>query len=95
MSVAVVVSLTLELGIVVDQIVLDATEYLHHHPGGQQIILGFAGQDCSWQWWSFHNRKLWNEHASLLRVGRTEGVENLHVKPKAFVGLRPLGYQDE
>jgi cytochrome b involved in lipid metabolism len=83
------------LWIVVDNTVLDVTQYLCSHPGGQQIVRGFGGQECSWQWWTFHNRKVWNEVASTLRVGRTEGIENRHVKPKAFVGLRGLGYQED
>jgi hypothetical protein len=82
-------------GIVVDTTVLDVTQYICTHPGGQQIIRGFGGQDCSWQWWTFHNRKVWNDVAATLRVGRTEGIENRHVKPKAFVGLRGLGCQED
>jgi cytochrome b involved in lipid metabolism len=82
-------------GIVVDNTVLDCTSYVLRHPGGQQIIHGFGGQDASWQWFTFHDRKTWNDIASTLRVGRTEGVENRHVKPKAFVGLRGFGYQDD
>ena len=83
------------LGIVVDSVVLDCTEYITKHPGGRQIVQGFGGQDCSWQWWTFHNRKIWNDVAVGLRVVRTEGIENRHVKPKSFIGLRGLGYQDD
>ena len=83
------------LWIVVDNTVLDVTQYMYSHPGGQSIIRGFGGQECSWQWWTFHNRKIWNEVATTLRVGRTEGMENKHVKPKQFVGLRGLGYQED
>ena len=83
------------LWIVVDNIVLDVTSYICTHPGGQLIIRGFGGQDCTWQWWRFHSRKVWNEIAVTLRVGRTEGIENRHVKPKNFVGLRGLGYQED
>jgi cytochrome b involved in lipid metabolism len=86
---------SLSTGIVVDNTVLDCTSYVLRHPGGQQIIHGFGGQDASWQWFTFHDRKTWNDIASTLRVGRTEGVENRHVKPKAFVGLRGFGYQDD
>jgi len=81
--------------IVVNDIVLDSTDYLTSHPGGKQIILGFGGQNCGWQWWSFHNRKVWEDIAVGLRVGRTTGIENLHVRPPAFVGLRPFGYLDD
>ena len=82
-------------GVVVDDLVIDCTSYVLRHPGGQQIIRGFGGQNASWQWWSFHNRKVWDDTASHLRVGRTEGIKNRHEKPKAFVGLRKFGYQDD
>ena len=83
------------LVIVVDSLVLDCTAYISTHPGGRQIIQGFAGQDCSWQWWSFHNRRIWNDVAASLRVGRTEGIENRFVKPQPFVGLRRFGYRED
>ena len=81
--------------IVVDKIVLDTTDYISRHPGGREIIKGFAGQDCGWQWWTFHGRQVWDNIASELRVGRTEGMDNKFVKPPGFIGLRPFGYQDD
>jgi len=83
------------VGIVVDGIVLDCTEYCSRHPGGRMIIQGFGGQDASWQWWSFHDQEIWKNVAMGLPVGRTEGVENKHTKPPSFVGIRSFGYQDE
>ncbi|KAK5115014.1 hypothetical protein LTR85_010052 [Meristemomyces frigidus] len=80
------------LWIVVDSIVLDVTDY--QHPGGRSIIAGFGGQDCSWQWWSFHNRAIWQEVAMGLRVGRTESVENPHRRPRTIVGLRKHGFDE-
>ncbi|TKA49231.1 hypothetical protein B0A54_01308 [Friedmanniomyces endolithicus] len=82
------------LWIVVDTIILDATEYQEKHPGGRQIISGFAGRDCSWQWWSFHTGSIWHSVAAGLRVGRTEGVSNPFERPPAIVGLRAHGFQD-
>ena len=79
----------------VDGIVVDATEYRSRHPGGRRIIEGFAGQDASWQWWTFHDRTVWRSIAQGLRVGRTEGLQNKHVKPKQFVGLRKFGFSDD
>ena len=89
--------LTRHAVIVVDTKVIDCTTYISKHPAGRSIIQGFGGQDCSWQWWTFHNREIWSQIAMGLRVGRTEDVENKFgpVKPKAFVGLRGLGYQDD
>lgn len=44
--------------IVVDSIVYDCTQFVHDHPGGVQVIRSFSGQDCSWQFWRFHDRAL-------------------------------------
>ncbi|TKA83470.1 hypothetical protein B0A55_00564 [Friedmanniomyces simplex] len=82
------------LWIVVDSIVLDATEYQKKHPGGRQIIAGFGGRNCSWQWWSFHGGGIWDSIAAGLRVGRAEGVSNPYERPPAIVGLRTHGFQD-
>ena len=94
---AFLILLTHHTVIVVDTKVLDCTSYTSKHPAGRSIIQGFGGQDCSWQWWTFHNREIWSQIATGLRVGRTEGVENKYgpTKPKGFVGMRGLGYQDD
>lgn len=42
-----------ELWIVVDNIVFDCSEFVFNHPGGQQVIESFRGEDCSWQFWRF------------------------------------------
>ena len=33
--------------IVVDEIVYDCTSFISDHPGGEQVILSFVGEDCS------------------------------------------------
>jgi cytochrome b involved in lipid metabolism len=76
--------------IVVDNIVYDCTTFLHEHPGGNTVIESFAGQDCSWQFWRFHNRQHMRDSGLGLRVGRTEGVKNLFAERARFVGLRKL-----
>lgn len=81
-------STSLQPGIVVDNVVLDCTTFISRHPGGRQIIQGFAGQDCGWQWWTIHDRKTWNEVAMTIRVGRTKDVENKHVRPETILGHR-------
>lgn len=78
----------------VDSVVLDCTDYIFRHPGGRQIISGFGGQDCSWQWWTFHDGAIWKSVAAGLRVGKTEGIENRHQRPPAIVGLRKFGFND-
>jgi len=37
------------VGIVVDQIVYDCTDFVGKHPGGSHIVKEFGGHDCTWQ----------------------------------------------
>jgi cytochrome b involved in lipid metabolism len=92
--------------IVVDSVVVDATEFLENHPGGEDIILQFAGRQCGWQFWRFHSKGIWEEWVQGTqkhveeggkrgwRVARLEGnavVKNRFPEPRKFVGLRKLG----
>jgi len=79
------------LWIVVDDTIYDCSEYIEKHPGGRQIMRGFGGQDCSWQWWSFHGKSVMDKVAVKLRVGRTSGVPNSHKQPKRQNFLRTVG----
>ncbi|KXT04315.1 hypothetical protein AC578_7959 [Pseudocercospora eumusae] len=83
-----------DIWVVVDKVVLDVTGYIGRHPGGRQIILAFAGSDCSWQWWTFHNRQVWRSIASGLRVGRTEGVDNPYERPAQRFERSKLGLEE-
>ena len=77
--------------IVVDNIVYDCTDFILEHPGGEQVIMSFIGEDCSWQFWRFHSRNLMEQYGVPLRIGRTEGVQNRFKEPQRFVGLSRLG----
>ncbi|CAK1358955.1 unnamed protein product [Cercospora beticola] len=81
--------------IVVDNIVYDCTEFVHEHPGGNDVIERFRGEDCSWQFWRFHNREHLKEFGESLRVGRTKGVTNRFQEPKQFIGSSMIGSADE
>jgi len=74
--------------IVVDNIVYDCTDFALEHPGGETVVRSFAGQDCSWQFWRFHNSTHMKQSGSPLRVGRTAGVKNRFAERPRFVGLR-------
>jgi len=39
----------ISLGLVVDSVVYDCSDFVSSHPGGPAFIRGFASQDCSWQ----------------------------------------------
>ncbi|GKZ23785.1 hypothetical protein AbraIFM66951_004627 [Aspergillus brasiliensis] len=71
--------------IVVDNIVYDCTEFINEHPGGDTVIRSFVGEDCSWQFWRFHDKAIMEQWGRPLRVGRTEGVRNRFKEvPKYF-----------
>ncbi|KAL2221505.1 fatty acid desaturas-like protein [Thermoascus aurantiacus ATCC 26904] len=83
-----------DLWIVIDGIVYDCSEFVHSHPGGEEVIKNFKGQDCSWQFWRFHGREQLERDGWALRIGRTEGVTNRYPEPPRYVGLRRLGDAD-
>lgn len=82
------------IGIVVEDIVYDCTDFISEHPGGEKIIQSFAGQECTWQFWRFHGKKDMEELGKPLRVGRTKGLKNRFKEPVRYVGLRRLGDDD-
>ncbi|KAH6663018.1 fatty acid desaturas-like protein [Halenospora varia] len=77
--------------IVVEDIVYDCTDFIYEHPGGEQVIKSFSGQNCTWQFWRFHGEKELEEYGMAFRVGRTEGLKNRFQEPKKYIGLRRLG----
>ncbi|KAF7957674.1 hypothetical protein EAE96_003247 [Botrytis aclada] len=79
--------------IVIDEVVYDCTKFTTEHPGGKGILEGFAGSECSWQFWRFHGKKDM-EAGRMLRVGRTKGVMNRYAEPVKWVGLKTLGDND-
>ena len=82
-----------DLWIVVDSIVYDCTSFIEDHPGGRHEILAFVGEDCSWQFWRFHNKTHMREIGRPLRIGRTAGVRNRFTEPKSHVGS--MGFRDD
>lgn len=80
--------------IVVDDIVYDCTDFIEEHPGGEQVILSFVGEDCSWQFWRFHGKSEMEQYGKGLRIGRTTGIINRFKEPVRFVGLCKFGNDD-
>jgi cytochrome b involved in lipid metabolism len=79
-----------QLWIVVDNIVYDCTDFATEHPGGRDVIESFCGEDCSWQFWRFHNRRLMQEFGHPLRVARTKDVRNRFPEVPRFSGAKKL-----
>lgn len=83
-----------ELWIVVDSIVYDCSDFVYDHPGGQQVIESFAGEDCSWQFWRFHGKNEMLQYGRALRVGRTAGIKNKFPEVSRYVGLSRIGHDE-
>jgi cytochrome b involved in lipid metabolism len=82
------------LWIVVDNIVYDCSSFIDHHPGGEEVIRSFGGQECSWQFWRFHGKSEMERLGRGLRIGRTEGLKNRFSEPVRWVGLRRRGLDE-
>ena len=74
----------------IDNIGYDCPGFTRVHPGGDNVIQGFGGQDCSWQFWRIHSCRHLETSGTALRVGRTKGVENRLKEPEKYIGLRGL-----
>lgn len=81
-----------ELWIVVDDVVYDCSVFVDEHPGGVQVIESFRGEECSWQFWRFHNKIHMNDFGRPLRVGRTSGIQNRFKERPRYYGLKKLGH---
>lgn len=79
-----------KLWIVIDDVVYDCSDFTRVHPGGDNIIQSFGGQNCSWQFWRIHSCKHLEESGTALRVGKTEGIGNRFKEPTKYIGLRAL-----
>lgn len=83
-----------DLWIVVDNIVYDCSDFVTEHPGGEQVIRSFAGEDCSWQFWRFHGSKEMIEYGRPLRIGRTHDVPNRFIEIPRYIGLSRSNHDD-
>ncbi len=52
------------IGIVVENIVYNCTGFIKEHPGGEQVVESFSGDECSRQVWRFHDSKQMDEFGS-------------------------------
>lgn len=83
------------LWLVVDNVIYDCSSFVYEHPGGRSVIKSFRGEDCTWQFWTFHSKQHMQQSGKALRVGRTSGVPNRFKKRPKFVGLRSLGVEED
>ena len=72
----------------IDKIVYDCSDFTRVHPGGDNVIQNFGGQDRSWQFWRIHSCKHLEAFGDTLRVGKTKDIENRFKEPEKYVGPR-------
>ena len=46
---------SLSAWIIIDNIVYDITKFAKYHPGGEALILEYAGKDCTEIFWDLHH----------------------------------------
>ncbi|ODQ55798.1 cytochrome b5 [Saitoella complicata NRRL Y-17804] len=68
--------------LVIEDSVYDVTDFLTAHPGGPEILENFGGQNCTWQFWKFHNKSHLAEWSERLRIGWTNPPTPKYLPPR-------------
>ncbi|XP_011298665.1 cytochrome b5-like [Fopius arisanus] len=58
------------LWIVIKDIVYDVTEYIHEHPGGEELLLEYAGRDATSAFNDFGHSSDAIAHLKLYKIGQ-------------------------
>merc|ERR1719313_650892 len=61
--------------VVVDGEVYDISNFAMAHPGGEQIILEYAGQDGTEVFYGLHRREVLDKYKSKLLIGYTDDAD--------------------
>jgi len=80
--------------IIIDGSVYDVTPFLGDHPGGKNVIVGYAGKDASKVFHSLHSPDAISQYASDLKVGVIASASGGDEKKKSAedeFGLVPYG----
>lgn len=60
--------------VIIDGKIYDVTKFAPMHPGGTQILLDYAGKDCSQVFWDLHRAEVLVRYAPRMYVGRVKGA---------------------
>lgn len=63
--------------IVIDGKIYDVTKFAPMHPGGTQILLDYAGKDCSKEFWDLHRADILLKQGPKLYVGQVRGAPSV------------------
>jgi len=61
--------------VIVNEAVLDVTRFAGMHPGGEKLLLQFAGQDATEVFYELHKQQVLDKFQSRLQVGIVEGLQ--------------------
>eukprot|EP01065_Artemidia_motanka_P032723 TRINITY_DN39709_c0_g1_i1.p1 TRINITY_DN39709_c0_g1~~TRINITY_DN39709_c0_g1_i1.p1 ORF type:complete len:547 (+),score=192.94 TRINITY_DN39709_c0_g1_i1:81-1643(+) len=67
-----------DIWMVIDGAVYDLSKFAKLHPGGERILLNFAGKDATTAFWELHRGDVLDKYSARLRIGVIEG----HAVPK-------------
>jgi alkylation response protein AidB-like acyl-CoA dehydrogenase/predicted heme/steroid binding protein len=59
--------------LVIDSIVYDVSRFAAMHPGGESIVLMYAGKDCTKEFDQFHRQEVLVKYTPSLAIGRVAG----------------------
>ncbi|KEF51964.1 uncharacterized protein A1O9_11954, partial [Exophiala aquamarina CBS 119918] len=58
------------IGLVIDNVIYDCSQFVKEHPGGEAVIRRYAAKDCSLQFWKFHRECHLVKYGPVLQVGQ-------------------------
>ncbi len=66
----------------IDSVVYDVSKFAAMHPGGEGIVLQFAGKDCTKAFYQFHRHEVVAKYFPILAIGRIAGQKQLIKLPE-------------
>merc|ERR1719491_1263163 len=80
--------------VIVDGNVYAVSKFANLHPGGKQLLLDYAGQDATEDFFGLHKSEVLEKYKRLIK-GRVEGAESSIVTSKeAFGAISKIAYSE-
>lgn len=83
--------------IIIDEKVYDITKFARLHPGGEKLLLDYAGKDCTTVFWNLHRAESLKKYSKRLQIGvlpKDEYQENMIAKPRMDGELSMVPYAE-
>ena len=79
--------------VIVNGDVLDVTMFAGGHPGGEKVLLDYAGKDCTDVFYSLHRHEVLERRLQRLKVGELKGYDKKNTPP-SWVELSRVPYAE-